>query len=89
MKNSKRRRYVTLAAALAVLCLMASYAGGAQQAVTTELTAMDEIVSDIPATALPSLYDETVLRTISLTFTQPDWWQQLINNYNTERECSR
>ncbi|MEW5801388.1 MAG: CotH kinase family protein [bacterium] len=82
MKSFTIRKYVTFAAALAVFYLSAGYAGGAQQAVITESTAIDEIVSDTAAPAKSSLYDETVLRTISLDFAQQDWWQQMINNHN-------
>ncbi|NRA95307.1 MAG: CotH kinase family protein [Planctomycetes bacterium] len=32
----------------------------------------------------PDLYDETVLRTVELTFSQSDWWQQLTANYASE-----
>lgn len=31
----------------------------------------------------PDLYDETVLRTMELSFSQPDWWEQLRNLYDT------
>ncbi|MGA1842888.1 MAG: CotH kinase family protein, partial [bacterium] len=47
-------------------------------------TTTDDIVTDIPAFSSGGLYDETILRTIYLEFSQEDWWQQLEANYYTE-----
>ncbi|MGA1838984.1 MAG: CotH kinase family protein, partial [bacterium] len=48
-------------------------------------TSLDEVVTDIPIFTPGGLYDETILRTISLEFDQNDWWQQLERNFDTER----
>ena len=36
----------------------------------------------------PDLYDETVLRTFKLTFSQSDWWNQLTNNAASKTEIA-
>jgi len=36
----------------------------------------------------PDLYDETVLRTLELTFAQSDWWNQLTQNYGTTTDVA-
>jgi hypothetical protein len=47
-------------------------------------TTTDDIFTDIPTFTPGGLYEETILRTIYLEFTQEDWWQQLEANYGTE-----
>ncbi len=36
----------------------------------------------------PDLYDETVLRTLNLSFSQNDWWNQLTANTSSQKEIS-
>jgi len=86
MQHLKIRRYVILAVWMALLFFStAMYAGGAEQSVIIGSTAIDNTVTDVPA-ATSELYDETVLRTISLTFAQTDWWQQMINNHDAGKD---
>lgn len=51
-----------------------------------ESTTVDEIVTDIPSIAPGGLYDETILRTMSLEFDQNDWWEQLTTNHNAGQD---
>lgn len=75
---------------MAVICTCAAafYFRGAEAARLPETMYFSEDGSRLVQGSKESadFYDETVLRTINLTFSQADWWQQLTNNYVSEVE---
>jgi len=83
VQHLKLKKYIILAAvALAALYAIISYA---ERVRAEALEPTGEVVVGTPVAA-GGLYDESILRTIYLEFTQQDWWQQLINNYNAGQE---
>ena len=48
------------------------------------MTLLAVLAFALPAAPAQDLYDETVLRTLDLSFDQADWWQQLLDNKAAE-----